>query len=116
MKPPSARKLERQRQKRLLEIRMYREMRDVFFMVLFTFLVYYIGLKLHDSHAYRQTQNLRELLKISIRPMSKAMYKKESIDAFIKVKKFSFFAKSQTFSFLLPTLEVYSRLTIDRQK
>lgn len=88
VKPPSARKLEKQRQKRLLEIRMYKEMRDVFLMLLFTFLVYYIGLKLHDDHAFRQTQSLRELLKISIRPMSKAMYIKESVDSFVKVRRF----------------------------
>ena len=84
-KPPSARKLEKQRQKRLLEIRMYKEIRDVFFMLLFTFLVYYMGLEMHDDHAFRQTQNIRELLKVSIRPMSKAMFNIQSVDSFLKV-------------------------------
>lgn len=107
VRPPSARKLDRQRQKRLLEIRMYRELRDVFFMVLFAFLVYYIGLKLHDDHAYRQTQSLREILKISIRPMSKALYKNESVDSFVKVKE-GFYYFVFLVSFIVKIVKTYT--------
>lgn len=84
-KPPSARKLEKQRQKRLVELRMHQEMRGVVLMLVFTALVYYIGLSLHDVRAFRQTQNIRELLKVTLRPMPKAMYQIQSVDAFLKV-------------------------------
>lgn len=85
LKPPSTTRLERQRQQRVLQLRLRKELIEISLMFLFTFFVYFLGYHLHDEDAFLQTQSIREMLKVSLRPMSKARYAKASVDSFVSV-------------------------------
>uniref|UniRef100_A0A7M5XFD6 PLAT domain-containing protein n=1 Tax=Clytia hemisphaerica TaxID=252671 RepID=A0A7M5XFD6_9CNID len=85
LKPPSTTRLERQRQQRVLQLRLRKELIEIALMFLFTFSVYFLGYHLHDEDAFLQTQSIREMLKVSLRPMSKARYKKAAVDSFVAV-------------------------------
>jgi len=85
VRPITKKRLLVHQRKQYIEFRMHQELRELFMVLLFTFLIYFLGHSLHDVNAFRQTQNIREMLKVTMRPMSKAMFKIKSKDGYLKV-------------------------------
>ena len=85
MKPITKKKLLVHQRKQYIQLRMHQELRELCMVLVFTFLIYFLGHNLHDAKAFRQTQNIREMLKVTMRPMSKLMFKNKSVNGYLKV-------------------------------